>query len=79
MLLAPLYHLCFYKFSNPKRQKNNSTTKLRILAKKKGMVFIEGRQLRVADDKYYENSDYLNVNGVRGITKKMDSILKVSL
>ena len=78
ILLIPPYHPDYYQFSNKFYQKN-VRNQLFKLAKKHNMIFIDGQKLGIKNDSLFENVDHLNVKGATVFTKKLDSILLVSL
>ncbi|WP_165730507.1 hypothetical protein [Polaribacter sp. 20A6] len=76
ILVLPPYSKYFYSLTNYKYSKIIH----KILSKNlKDIEVIEALDFMSTDLVFYENSDHLNVKGAKVFTKKLDSILKVSL
>ncbi|QXP64994.1 hypothetical protein [Polaribacter sp. HaHaR_3_91] len=76
ILVLPPYSAYFYSLTNHKYNKiiNN------ILSENlKDVQVLDAVNFMPTDLEYYENSDHLNVKGAKLFTKKLDSILKLSL
>jgi hypothetical protein len=76
ILVLPPYSAYFYSLTNYKYNKiinNLLSENLRDIKVLDAITFMP------IDLKYYENTDHLNANGAKFFTKKLDSILKVSI
>ena len=47
--------------------------------KNNNTIYIRGKSLNIKNDILFKNSDHLNSHGAKVFTKKLDSILKLSL
>ena len=75
-MVLPPYSAYFYSLTNYKYHKIITE----ILADNlKDILILDGLEFMPADLEFYENSDHLNSHGAKVFTKKLDSILKLSL
>ena len=76
VFITPPYHKDYYEHWN-KEYHNKIDKILRSISNEKSkVIYIRGKNLNINNDKYFKNSDHLNVGGARVLTKKIDSILK---
>ncbi|MCF6212476.1 MAG: hypothetical protein L3J45_00455 [Flavobacteriaceae bacterium] len=78
IFITPPYHPDFYIYSSKKSALFIEHTLDSISVAHNNIIKIEGKKLGIYNNKFYENSDHLNVNGAALFTKKIDSILKLN-
>lgn len=77
IFVVPPYHPDYYKFSNTSYHKFIEKKVDSII--KYNSYILKAKKINIKQNKYFENSDHLNVKGAKLFTKKLDSILKLSL